>query len=130
MKTIQILIAALPMAVMPLAGCAAYPDQGGSQGPAGEDTMEREEPSAGGEREYTEEERAFLDGIGACREDGLAAYVGQSASPETLAAMMKESGAKVQRVVGPGEAMTMDYRTDRLTVLTDEEGRVAQARCG
>lgn len=33
------------------------------------------------------------------------------------------------RVVGPGQAMTMDYREDRLTIETDADGNLATARC-
>lgn len=33
------------------------------------------------------------------------------------------------RVVGPGQAMTMDYRIDRLTIETDANGNLVTARC-
>lgn len=33
------------------------------------------------------------------------------------------------RVVGPNDAMTMDFRLDRLTIETDEDGNLVTARC-
>lgn len=33
------------------------------------------------------------------------------------------------RVVGPGQPVTMDFRADRLTIETDEEGNMVSARC-
>lgn len=33
------------------------------------------------------------------------------------------------RIIGPGMAMTMDYRRDRLTVEVDGRGRILSLRC-
>lgn len=67
---------------------------------------------------------------GPCRNDGLDAYVGQKASAETGAALLKASGARTLRWGGPGMAMTMDYRADRLTVSYDDAMVITSARCG
>lgn len=40
------------------------------------------------------------------------------------------SGSAIVRVVRPGEAVTMDYRADRLTIALDAAGAVVSARCG
>lgn len=40
------------------------------------------------------------------------------------------TGATLVRVVRPGEAVTMDFREDRLTLELDEAGKVVSARCG
>lgn len=37
--------------------------------------------------------------------------------------------ANAVRVVGPGDAMTMDFRSDRLTIDVDEDGNLVSARC-
>ncbi|WP_066695987.1 I78 family peptidase inhibitor [Sphingobium amiense] len=67
---------------------------------------------------------------GACRDEGLDRFVGQKASAETGAALMAASGARTLRWGGPGMAMTMDFRADRLTVSYDEAMTITSARCG
>jgi hypothetical protein len=67
---------------------------------------------------------------GPCRNDGLERFVGQRASAETGAALLKASGARTLRWGGPGMAMTMDYRAERLTVSYDEAMAITSARCG
>jgi hypothetical protein len=67
---------------------------------------------------------------GPCRNEPVASFVGQKASAETGAAMLKASGAKTMRWGGPGMAMTMDFRPDRLTVSYDEAMVITSARCG
>jgi len=67
---------------------------------------------------------------GLCRNDGLDSFVGQKASAEVGAALLKASGAKTLRWGGPGMAMTMDFRADRLTVSYDAAMVITSARCG
>ena len=67
---------------------------------------------------------------GPCRNDPVAGFVGQKASAEAGAAMLKASGARTLRWGGPGMAMTMDFRPDRLTVAYDEAMVITSARCG
>ena len=40
------------------------------------------------------------------------------------------AGAKAVRVIGPDQAVTMDFRPDRLNLETDQAGKVLKARCG
>ncbi|MDR7156342.1 hypothetical protein J2W40_003183 [Sphingobium xenophagum] len=67
---------------------------------------------------------------GSCHHDSLARFTGQKASADTAAALLQESGAKSLRWGGPGMAMTMDFRPDRLTVSYDEAMLITSARCG
>lgn len=67
---------------------------------------------------------------GACRNEGLDRFVGQSASAATGAELLKLSGARTLRWGAPGMAMTMDFRADRLTVSYDEKMTITSARCG
>ena len=57
-------------------------------------------------------------------------FIGQKASAETGAALLAASGARTLRWGGPGMAMTMDFRPDRLTVSYDEAMVITSARCG
>ena len=67
---------------------------------------------------------------GPCNHDALAGFTGQKASAETGAALLAASGARTLRWGGPGMAMTMDFRPDRLTVSYDEAMTITSARCG
>ena len=69
-------------------------------------------------------------GGGECRNDGLDRFVGQKATAELGAELLKTSGAVTLRWGPPGTAMTMDFRADRLTVSYDEAMLVTSARCG
>lgn len=46
------------------------------------------------------------------------------------AALCPEILGKFLRVAKPGEAMTMDYRADRLTIEVDEKNRIKSIRVG
>lgn len=67
---------------------------------------------------------------GACRNDGLDRFVGQTASASVGAQLLSASGARTLRWGAPGMAMTMDFRADRLTVSYDEKMVITSARCG
>lgn len=67
---------------------------------------------------------------GACNHEALDSFVGQNATADTGAALLKASGAKTLRWGGPGVAMTMDFRPDRLTVSYDAAMVITSARCG
>ncbi|WP_088184166.1 I78 family peptidase inhibitor [Sphingobium sp. Z007] len=67
---------------------------------------------------------------GPCKNDGLDRFVGQKASADVGAALLKASSAKTLRWGSPGMAMTMDYRADRLTVSYDTAMAITSARCG
>lgn len=67
---------------------------------------------------------------GTCRNDALAAYIGQKVTAELGAEMLAKSGARTLRWGAPGTAMTMDYRQDRLTVSYDDAMMITSARCG
>ena len=65
-----------------------------------------------------------------CKADALPPFIEQTASAETGAAILKASGARTLRWAGPGMAVTMDYRPDRVTVSYDENMAITRASCG
>jgi hypothetical protein len=67
---------------------------------------------------------------GPCRNEGLDRFIGQTASADLGAELLKASGARTLRWGAPGMAMTMDFRADRLTVSYDEKMVITAARCG
>lgn len=73
-----------------------------------------------------------IDGLpkGNCSNEPLAQFVGQPASEDLGARMLKASGARILRWVPKGGVITMDFSPDRLTVQLDGASRVETARCG
>lgn len=65
-----------------------------------------------------------------CRGETLAQFVGQPASQELGARMLRASGARTIRWVPKGGAVTMDFSPTRLTVQLDSANRVETANCG
>ena len=72
------------------------------------------------------------DGIGAyrCNADGLQDLVGRPATQALGAEALRRSGSRALRWIRPGDAVTMDYREDRLNVRLDGQGRVEAFTCG
>ncbi len=99
--TRSMLIAA---AVLPLAACAGA----GSEGPG--------TPVAAAQ--------------GPCRAEGLERFTGQKVTDALGAEILRASGAKTLRWGGPGMAMTMDFRPDRVTVSYDAQMVVTRVNCG
>ena len=66
----------------------------------------------------------------ACRGDALASFTGQLATSDLGARMLRETGARHLRWVADGMMVTMDFRSDRLTVYLDNANRVERASCG
>ncbi len=66
---------------------------------------------------------------GECKAEAGQPFVGQKASAETGAALMKATGARSLRWVPPRSAVTMDYRADRLTVSYDDDMVIERVSC-
>ena len=73
-----------------------------------------------------------VDGGGGsvCRQQTFEEFIGQVATPQVGAELLRASGAKVIRWVQPGMMVTMDYREDRLTVRLASNNRITTASCG
>jgi len=67
---------------------------------------------------------------GTCRNEALAAFVGQPASQALGTRMLAASGARLLRWVAKDTMVTMEFREDRLTIHLDGANRVERARCG
>lgn len=67
---------------------------------------------------------------GPCDASRLGDLVGQVPTQELGAEAMRRSGARALRWIRPGDAVTMDYRPDRLNVRLDSRHRVEGFSCG
>jgi uncharacterized protein YraI len=56
--------------------------------------------------------------------------IGERARDSTVEAAAEAARARIVRVVRPGEAVTFDYRPDRLTIEVDRRNRIVDLSCG
>lgn len=57
-------------------------------------------------------------------------YVGAQATTEVRTAIAARLGDRRVRYISPGDAVTQDYRVDRLNVELGADGRISRLRCG
>jgi len=69
-------------------------------------------------------------GAGDCDTSKLSDIIGKTATDALVADAQKRGGARTTRVIKPGQAVTMDYRTDRLNIEVTERNVVTATRCG
>ena len=67
---------------------------------------------------------------GKCSIVGLGKFIGKTSTVGLANEASKRAGASTARVIGPGQAVTMDYREDRLNIHIDANGRVDHFTCG
>ena len=65
-----------------------------------------------------------------CDASAVQAIVGERFSDRAAQNAQSRAGAGTLRVLQPGQVMTMEYNPQRLTIVVDESGAVASARCG
>ncbi len=71
-----------------------------------------------------------ISGNGRCDAGKVAWAIGQTADKDTMARVWRESGAGLIRPVAPGQAMTRDYRPDRVNVYIDAGNTITKVNCG
>ena len=65
-----------------------------------------------------------------CDATGTEEFIGQTGTSETGAAIMRKTRSAVLRWAPPGYALTMDYRSDRVTVRLGPDSRITALNCG
>lgn len=71
------------------------------------------------------------DGSGEdCNAEAAQPLVGQTATNQLGADALRLTGARTIRWIQPGQAVTMDYRPDRLNIRLDAGNRVEAVSCG
>ncbi len=69
-------------------------------------------------------------GAQACNATRLAHLVGRMPDEATLEKARQQANAERVRVVAPGMVVTLEYDAQRLTLYTDEQGRIKLISCG
>jgi hypothetical protein len=67
---------------------------------------------------------------GECDAGQVQDIVGQTYTDTMGRAALTRTGLRTLRLIRPGMAVTMDYRTDRLNIEVNEDGVVTTVRCG
>ena len=67
---------------------------------------------------------------GTCNADNTAEFVGQKATAAVGAAIQARTGASIFQWVGPDQAVTMDYRPERVRVTYDMGFVIKRITCG
>lgn len=65
-----------------------------------------------------------------CNVEAVKTFVGQSATADAVAAARRAAGAELVRVIKPGQAVTMDFRVERLNLYLNDAGAVERVSCG
>lgn len=63
-----------------------------------------------------------------CRPEAATKLVGYAAPDD--AQIQQRTGAELIRRIAPGDAVTHDFRDNRITLATEPSGKVVQANCG
>ncbi len=67
---------------------------------------------------------------GQCNADAAKFALGGSANAALVEEARKRSGAWIARVIGPGQAVTMEYNAQRLNLDVNAANSVMNVRCG
>jgi hypothetical protein len=67
---------------------------------------------------------------GPCNAAPLAPMIGRAWSESLRAEVLRISGARALRAIGPGDIVSMDFRSDRLNVHHDGDRRIERFQCG
>jgi hypothetical protein len=65
-----------------------------------------------------------------CVAEGTETFIGEPATADTGAKIMKATRAAVLRWAPPGVMLTMDYRADRVTVRLGPDRKITAINCG
>ena len=65
-----------------------------------------------------------------CNAAGTDRFIGQAGTSETGAAIVRATHAAVLRWAPSGYMMTMDFRSDRVTVRLGPDYKITQINCG
>lgn len=65
-----------------------------------------------------------------CSAEAASFVIGRRATEGQVQRAVRASGARVARVVRPGEVYTQEFRPDRLTIRVDRRNRIVDLSCG
>ncbi len=72
----------------------------------------------------------MVKGDGRCDTAPVSWAVGQKADEQVMKKVWRQSGAGLVRLIAPGQAVTMDFRHDRINVHVDAGNNITRLACG
>ncbi|HVK50151.1 MAG TPA: I78 family peptidase inhibitor [Pseudoxanthomonas sp.] len=69
-------------------------------------------------------------GTGKCNADAVQWAIGQDNNQANFDRIWKESGAGLIRPISPNQAVTMDFRKDRVNIHLDAANKITRISCG
>lgn len=100
-----------------LAACTSSPSS--ATGPAAEDTATPAQTAT-----------PVADASKRCDAATVQSAIGKTASQEVVDQIVADSGSGKSRVIKSGQAVTMDFREDRVNIEVDAGNVVTAIRCG
>ncbi|HDS1735244.1 I78 family peptidase inhibitor [Pseudomonas sp. BP8] len=73
---------------------------------------------------------ASADNDGRCQASGADFAVGKPGTPALLEQARTASGSQMARILTPHDVVTLEYRSERLNLNVDEQGKVVRVNCG
>ncbi|MCI0914677.1 I78 family peptidase inhibitor [Pseudomonas putida] len=67
---------------------------------------------------------------GRCEASGADFAIGKQGSADLLEQARKASGSQMARILKPHDVVTLEYRSERLNLNVDEQGKVTRVNCG
>lgn len=67
---------------------------------------------------------------GACDADNAAWALGVAATPDVVDRVRVDTHSRDARVIAPGQAVTMDYRGDRVNIRVNDRNAIIGITCG
>jgi len=86
--------------------------------------------SSGGSGSKTSEPVVSANPDSRCEASSAEFAVGKAASADLLEQARKASGAQLARILKPTDAITLEYRSERLNLHADDKGVVSRVNCG
>lgn len=105
------------LSALALAGCS----QGNRQAPAPAESLKPLPPEQPAPPTETDD---------ACGAGRISALVDSLPTDAVMGRIRGQTRGKPIRIIRPGDAVTMDYRADRLNIELGDDGRIKRFRCG
>ncbi|MNG85601.1 Peptidase inhibitor I78 family protein [compost metagenome] len=86
--------------------------------------------STGGNADGGAAQSAPAGNDGRCEASGADFALGKQASAELLEQARKASGSQMARILKPHDVVTLEYRSERLNLNVDDQGKVTRVNCG
>lgn len=67
---------------------------------------------------------------GPCNADAARWAIGRAVDQELINRVIHDTGSRTARVIEPGQAVTMDFNPERVSIDVNERGAIVGIRCG